>query len=336
MYFLPHLLEAWVGSQAQAVRLAGFYGAGTYALVALVGLLNVRHSVGLRVGALLMALGTALFLWKIPLALWASCMLFAAGSAAWKTHLFPAYKLLGGKSGYLHAAVAGGYLVGVPCFGMISDPDTLVLSIAALFFLLLAGTAFVGICEQAEPDARPSARTLGAAVAFFVALIPLSMLTYIPLLSFAPQAVKLALSIGWNKGFFGTLMLVASTGAGVAFRGSNHRVFVWLALFISLLSCGLLAKYPESVALVILAHILIGVADALLHQFLYAVALRDINGTTTYFVTVAFGQVAISLTASVSPQTMIAALTVLGFIGSAFAYRQRPALTPDSSTNKGG
>ena len=326
LYYLPHLLESRVDGAPQAVRLAAYYGAGTYGLAIVFRLFSVPHAWGLRVGAGLMALGTTVFLWKVRLAIWISCLLFAAGAAAWKTNLLPSYGELGGKTGHLHAAIAGGYLMGIPLFGMLVDPVVLVLSVGATFGLVLAGTCFVAIGESAASEPDNTGGGFGYALVMFVALVPISMLTYVPLLSFSPQAIRLADSVGWNKGIFGLVMLLASCGAGVLIR-TNDRLLVWAGLLLSLVACWVLAMHPSSVSLVLIAHLLIGVADALLHQFLYPVALRNKNGTTAYFVTVALGQVLLAATAAVDPKVMIAALAALGLIGSAVAYRVRPLLS---------
>lgn len=326
LYYLPHLLESRVGSAPEAVRVAAYYGAGTYSLAVAFRVFRVPHAWGLRVGAGLMAVGAAVFLWKVRLAIWLSCLLFAAGAAAWKTNLLPSYGALGGNTGHLHAAIAGGYLVGIPLFGMLLDPVALVLVVAGTFGLVLAGTCFVDIAESPAAKPERGGDGFGYALAMFLALVPITMLTYVPLLSFSPHAIRLAESVGWNKGVFGLLLLMASCVSGVVLR-TNDRILVWVGLVLSLIACWIFAMHPSSVSLVLIAHLLMGVADATLHQFLYPVALRNKNGTTAYFVTVGLGQVLIALTAAVDPKVMIAAMAILGLLGSAVAYRVRPLLS---------
>lgn len=325
LYFLPHILRVQV-SETEAIRIAAVFGGATYALSVLARFFAHRHVVGLRVGAFLMATGTALLLWRVDVGVWLSCALYAAGAAFWKTNLLPSVGALGGRSGLLHAAIAGGYLLGIPLFGLAATPLLQVATIAATFGLLLAGTAFVPIGES--KFSQSSLRGMFRPLLLFCALIPLTMLNHIPLITFTPKAIALAELHGWNRGTFGTVMLVVAVVLGFAIKSSD-RSLVWVAVILLLGACLALARHPDNAALVLTAHLMFGVADVLLHQFIYPLATGNPDGTTAYFLSVGLGQLLLALTAHIDSTVLVAWLAFFGVAGSAIAYWLRPSLLAD-------
>lgn len=326
LYFLPHILRDRV-SETDAIRIAAIFGGATYGLSVMARFFAHRHVVGLRLGAFLMATGTALLLWRAELGVWLSCALCAAGAAYWKTNLLPSYGALGGRSGLLHAAIAGGYLVGIPLFGLAASSLSLVAAIAGTFGFLLAGTAVVPIGES--DSTRASLKGMLRPLLLFCALIPLTMLNHIPLVTFTPKAIALAQAHGWNRGTFGTVMLVVAVVVGFLIK-SNGRGLVWIAVSLLLSACIALARQPQNVALVLAAHLLFGVADVLLHQFVYPVATSNSDGTTSYFLSVGLGQLLLATTAHLDSTVLVEWLAVFGVTGSAIAYWIRPSLLETS------
>jgi hypothetical protein len=151
------------------------------------------------------------------------------------------------------------------------------------------------------------------------------MLVHYPLLTYAAQAVRLANAHGMNSGTFGTVLLVASMATGLVVR-STSRSLICAALLSCVVGIYLLERAGWWVPAVLTAHVLFGLGDGLLHQFLYPAVLTSRNGTTAFFISVALGQAGLAAMAAVPSSTLAAILAPLAIVGAAVAYWLRAAV----------
>lgn len=315
LYFLPSLTGV---SGTSARQVSGAFGAALYG-APLVAIFSGLGRYGLRLAAGLMVVGAlAGGLVSRPALLVLAGLVFVLGAGLWKTRILTTFGATGESTGWLHAAIAAGYLA-IPLAGMARAAGVLVPVLCVAFALLFVGTVATPV-QVTLPTLTSSVGAFSRSLRSLLGLLPLMVLASYPWVNSA-AFVKLAEQHGLNAGAFVTLNLAASILAGLLLPGGRRRHVLgarlaWLCLVLGAIGSALLVLRGDNLAAVVVGHLVMGVFDALLHLLIYVLVLGGKRAMGTYFALTAVAHAVQGALGAAEPAWALTSLLVLAAVGA--------------------